>query len=105
MGNRIRQKGIRCTVEGCENDCRAKGLCINHSMALRRYGNVLGGKAGSRKGICTYCQAEMVIIKIGQKYHHECYKLTDKYKESRNNAMKIYRNGLRKKEREKGLFF
>ena|SRR3990167_6817355 len=92
-----RQKGVKCSVAGCDNWCRSKGLCPKHGTAFRRYGDVLGGKTGSRVGICKECRNEMIIIKSGQEYHRECYKKSARGKAAAYAATKVYR--LRNREK------
>lgn len=91
MNKRIKQKGIMCSVEGCDNWCRSKGLCINHSMALRRYGDVRGGKV-NREGICKTCGNKFRLIKSDQQYCNVvCYKKSPEGRMAAYEATKAYR--------------
>ena len=95
MGSIVRrepQKGLECTVDGCGELRRSKGLCLNHGMALRRYGNVLGGKV-DRKGVCKNCGGEFRLIKSNQEYcvGKGCYRKSEKGKAARCAANKAYR--------------
>src|SRR3990167_9736341 len=104
MGKRIRQKGVKCLVEGCDKWCRSKGLCINHSMALRRYGDVRGGKV-SREGVCKQCGSRFRLIKSNQEYCDiRCYHNSEKGREITRKANKDY--AMRNKEKifARGIF-
>ena len=105
MGFRIRRKGTNCEVVGCDGVVRIKGLCINHGMALRRYGNVLGGKI-DRKGICKGCGNEFRLIKSDQEYcsNKECYRKSDEGKAARYAATKAYRTRNKDKVLAVGIF-
>ena len=95
MGNRIRQKGVKCSVEGCDNWCRAKGLCPKHGMARRRYGNVFGGKI-DRSGLCKGCGNKFRLIKSDQEYcNSKCYRSSPAGRRASYEATKAYR--LRKR--------
>lgn len=91
IGKREPQKGLDCIVEGCDELRRAKGLCPKHTMALRRYGNVLGGKV-DRKGICVGCGKEFRLIKSDQEYcSNKCYRKSPEGKAAAYAATKAYR--------------
>ena len=100
IGSREPQKGLKCTVEGCSELRRAKGLCINHGMALRRYGTVLGGKI-DRKGVCKECGVEFILKKTDQQYcNQKCYRKSPEGKKSAYAATKAYRLRNMKKSNE-----
>lgn len=104
IGSREQQKGLKCMVEGCGELRRAKGLCINHGMALRRYGNVLGGKI-DRKGVCKECGVEFRLIKTDQQYcNQKCYRKSPEGKEVIYAAVKSYRARNKEKARAVGIF-
>lgn len=91
IGSRSPQKGLDCIVDGCNGIRRAKGLCHNHMMALRRYGNVFGGKV-DRVGVCKGCGNEFKLIKSDQEYcSQECYRKSPEGKAIRYAATKAYR--------------
>lgn len=104
MGIRERQKGIKCRAEGCDGWCRSKGLCPKHGMALMRYGDIAGGKSGTRKGVCGYCKQEMIIVKAGQVYHRGCYRKSPQGRKAAYEATKAYRNRNREKVNARGIF-
>jgi hypothetical protein len=100
---REKQKGKKCSVDGCVDWCYAHNLCKNHSMALRRYGNVGGAKAGHRKGVC-YCGKEFIIKKSDQVYcSDKCYRNTPAAKASLYAAVKRYRASNIKKSRARDI--
>ena len=100
MGMRIKRKGSDCEVEGCKDVVRIKGMCGKHGMALRRYGNVLGGKI-DRSGICKGCGNVFVLKKSDQEYcsNNKCYRKSPQGRAAAYKAIKDYR--ARNKEREK----
>ncbi|MCR4293668.1 MAG: hypothetical protein NUV76_12415 [Candidatus Kuenenia sp.] len=88
---RNEQKGKKCNVKGCDNWCRSKELCPKHGMALRRYGNVLGGKV-DREGICRKCGLVFKLKKSGQEYcDNKCYRKSPQGKAAAYRATKEYR--------------
>jgi len=91
LGKRDPQKGLDCIVDGCSELRRSKRLCIKHSMALRRYGNVLGGKI-DRWGECKGCGDKFRLIKSDQEYcSGECYRKSPQGKAAAYEATKGYR--------------
>ena len=91
MGMRIRRKGSDCEVGGCQGVVRIKGLCSKHGMALRRYGNVGGGKI-DRLGACKGCGKEFNLIKSDQEYCDvECYRKSPQGRAAAYKAIKDYR--------------
>lgn len=104
IGSRMPQKGLDCTVDGCDGIRRTKGLCANHAMSLRRYGNVLGGKL-DRVGVCRECGEEFRLIKSNQEYcSNECYRKSPEGKAAAYAATKAYRARNREKVRATGIF-
>ncbi len=99
-GFRPRQKGVACSVEGCDNWCVSNDLCPKHNMAMSRYGSTLGKPAV--KKVCKGC---------GKVFEHkydvtgycrpECYRNTPKYKKKRYQAVKAWRRRNIKKSRER----
>ena len=91
LGKREPQKGLDCIVEGCGESRRSKGLCIKHSMALGRYGNVLGGKI-DRYGLCMGCGDKFRLIKSNQEYCvNKCYRKSPQGRAMAYKATKAYR--------------
>ena len=92
IGSRCPQKGLECTVDGCGELRKSKGLCIKHGMALRRYGNILGGKV-DRKGVCKECGKEFRLIKSNQEYcsGSKCYRRSPDGRKAAYEATKAYR--------------
>ena len=79
-------------------------MCTKHDMALRRYGNVLGGKVGRYK-TCKGCGNEFEISKTDQEYcSNKCYKSSPDGRVAAYAATKAYR--LRNKEKllARGIF-
>ena len=104
MGFRKIQKGKSCSVNGCDNWCRSNDLCNKHNMALRRYGNVLGGKI-DRKAICVGCGKEFRLIKIGQEYCSIlCWRKSPQGRVSAYKATKDYRLRNKEKLNARGIF-
>ena len=100
---RKRQKGRKCSVKGCKDCCYVHDLCRKHGIALRRYRNVGGAKAGHRKGICC-CGKEFVLIKIDQKYcSDKCYRNTPEYKKVAYENTKKYRESNKDKSRARDV--
>lgn len=104
IGKREPQKGLDCIVKGCKEIRRAKGLCANHAMAMRRYGNVLGGKI-DRKGVCKECGEEFRLIKSDQEYcSGKCYRKSPVGRAAAYEATKAYRIRNREKVLAVGIF-
>lgn len=104
IGKREPQKGLDCIVTGCNELRRSKGLCYKHIMALRRYGNVLGGKI-DRKGVCNECGEEFRLIKSDQGYcSSKCYKRSPKGRFAAYEATKTYRARNKEKVLAVGAF-
>lgn len=104
IGKREPQKGLDCIIEGCNELRRAKGLCGKHGMALRRYGNVMGGKI-DRKGVCKECGNEFRLIKSGQEYCSVvCYKKSPEGRKAAYEATKAYRKRNKEKLNARGIF-
>ena len=98
------QKGKSCSIEGCDNWCSGNDLCDKHRMALRRYGNVLGGKI-DRKGICLVCGKEFKLIKSNQKHcNHKCYRQSQKGKDIACRMAKNYRERNKEKVDARDVF-
>ena len=96
---RLRQKGKKCSVEGCNDWCVSNDLCGKHNMAVRRYGSVHGGKDGHRKGVC-YCGKEFVMVKTDQKYcSSKCYRNAPEYKKIAYERTKKHRESNKGKAR------
>lgn len=101
---RVKQKGVVCSVDGCDNWCRSGGLCAKHGMALRRYGNVLGGKV-DRVGVCVGCGKEFNVVRSGQKYCSGfCYRKSDAGRAAAYEATKAYRIRNKEKVVARGIF-
>ena len=104
MGMRIKRKGSDCEVEGCKDVVRIKGMCGKHGMALRRYGNVRGGKI-DRIGMCKECGESFRLIKSDQEYcGGKCYRKSPEGKAVLYAATKAYRARNREKVRAVGIF-
>ncbi len=50
---RNRQKGVLCSVDGCDDWCVGNDLCQKHNQALHRYGSVYGKEETDRD--CEWC--------------------------------------------------
>lgn len=101
---RNKQKGAGCSVSGCGNWCRVRGLCSKHYMALMRYGDVRGGKVG-RVGLCRVCGNEFRVIKSNQGYCDiVCYKKSVEGRAAAYAAAKAYRARNKEKSRARGIF-
>lgn len=98
------QKGVECSVVGCVNWCRSKGLCSKHYMALMRYGDVRGGKVG-RVGLCKVCGYEFMLVKSDQLYCGvACYRKSDVGRRAAYAATRAYRIRNKEKSRARGIF-
>lgn len=104
LGKREAQKGLECVVEGCGSLRRSKGYCIKHLMALRRFGNVLGGKV-DREGLCRVCGSKFRLTKRGQGYcGRECYRKSAEGRAAAYEATRAYRSRNREKLNARGIF-
>lgn len=104
MGFRKVQKGKPCKVVGCEEWCKSNDLCHKHNMALRRYGNVLGGKV-DRVEVCKNCGEEFKLIKSNQEYCDlECYRKSPQGKAAAYQATRDYRIRNKEKLNARGIF-
>lgn len=104
LGSRKQQKGLDCSIAGCNGIRKTRDMCTKHDMALRRYGNVLGGKVGRYK-TCKGCGNEFEISKTDQEYcSNKCYKSSPDGRVAAYAATKAYR--LRNKEKllARGIF-
>ena len=104
IGSRDQQKGLGCTVSGCVELRRFHRLCNKHGMALRRYGNVLGGKI-DRVRVCKECGKDFRLVKSDQEYcRTKCYKKSPVGKAAAYAATKAYRERNKKKVIAVGIF-
>ena len=104
MGIRIKRKGSDCEVEGCKGVVRIKGLCGKHGMALRRYGNVLGGKI-NRESICKGCGDSFILKKSNQEYcNSPCYRKSLQGRAAAYQATKDYRTRNNEKLNARSIF-
>ena len=79
-------------------------MCGKHGMALRRYGNVLGGKI-DRKGVCKGCGGEFRLIKSDQEYCNQgCYRKSPEGRKAAYEATKAYRLSNKEKLNARGIF-
>ncbi len=69
---RVAQKGVGCSVAGCDNWRTSNDLCSKHNMAKRRYGSIYGKPLVLR--ICKGCGKEFKSKKDDADYcNARCY--------------------------------
>lgn len=87
---RVRQKGVKCSVEGCEDWCVGNDLCARHNAALRRYGSVHGKPYIEKE--CDFC-GNIFKTKLERARYcsKKCYNSVPEVRKKCYEAVKRYR--------------
>lgn len=118
-GFRPRQKGVPCSIDGCDDWCVSNDLCPKHNMRERRKQEKY--KAYTREynkkykrpdidKVCELCGAKFVTARESQTLCSECsgsgkanYLIQKRYRSDPDNAIKIRARGIVSKRIQRGV--